>query len=226
MATARKDQPGKIRVLDNATIDRIAAGEVVERPASIVKELAGERPGRGRDHASPSSCEEGGLAACRSRTTATASPSAICPWPSSATPPARSPPPRTSCSVGSFGFRGEALASIASVSRVRCTQPRRHRGHGRPDGTRRRRNGAARAGAPQSRHHDHRQRPVLQHAGPPQVHEDGPGREARHDAHGHPAGPGPPGGPLAGAHRRRHRPGPAPGRLADRPRPRPAGLRR
>ncbi|MDX2473676.1 MAG: DNA mismatch repair endonuclease MutL, partial [Candidatus Krumholzibacteria bacterium] len=119
MASDSKQTPGRIRVLDNATIDRIAAGEVIERPASIVKELVENALDAGA-RSITISMEDGGLTSLtidddghgirfdqlplafeRHATSKIAAAADI-------------------MQVGSFGFRGEALASIASVSQVRC----------------------------------------------------------------------------------------------------------
>ena len=106
-----------IAILASAVADQIAAGEVVERPASIVKELienaldAGatdigieiEDGGRGliriRDDGTGMSADEAKLALARHATSKITSADDL-------------------VGVATFGFRGEALPAIASVSHL------------------------------------------------------------------------------------------------------------
>lgn len=107
----------KINILDNQTIDKIAAGEVVERPASVVKELVENAIDSGAD-AVTVEIKDGGISLIR----VTDNGSGIersqirNAFLRHATSKIVSADDLTE--LVSLGFRGEALASIAAVSMV------------------------------------------------------------------------------------------------------------
>jgi DNA mismatch repair protein MutL len=111
---------GKIRILDEATINKIAAGEVIERPSSVVKELiensidagandirievakSGKNSIRVTDNGCGMSKEDAALSFVKHATSKISTIEDI-------------------ETVRTMGFRGEALSSISAVANVEIT---------------------------------------------------------------------------------------------------------
>lgn len=106
-----------ITVLDQSTINKIAAGEVVERPASVVKELL-ENAIDAQATAVTIEIKDGGCAMVRVTDNGSGIPKDQIPlaFLRHATSKIRSV--EDLFTISSLGFRGEALASIAAVAQV------------------------------------------------------------------------------------------------------------
>ncbi len=111
---------GKIVVLDENTSNRIAAGEVIERPASVVKELAENSIDAGAS-VIDIEIKSGGITYIRITDNGTGieSDDALLAFERHATSKIKKADDLDT--VATMGFRGEALASIAAVSEVELT---------------------------------------------------------------------------------------------------------
>lgn len=107
----------KIQVLDQVTIDKIAAGEVVERPASVVKELV-ENAIDAKAAAVTVEVKEGGISFMRIADNGCGIDREDVPGAFLRHSTSKIRNAEELEHISSLGFRGEALSSIAAVSQV------------------------------------------------------------------------------------------------------------
>ena len=163
----------EIRVLDKHTSELIAAGEVVERPSSVAKELLENAIDAGATKITLS-IRRGGIQQLQIVDNGSGIEAEYIDKAFIRHATSKIQTAEDLAHIHTLGFRGEALASIASVAKVEVlTRP--HRG-GRvrlPLPHCRRGTPGHGAGRPPGGHHHHGERPVLQHPRPDEVPQEG-----------------------------------------------------